>query len=347
MGYQDRDYSRNASGGWTPLTWLLSGSVPLFTLFGINVRAHASLLVLAVLTLVFGLGTGFESGDRVLFLTMLFAIILLHEFGHCFGARIMGGEANDILMTPLGGLASAMAPRRPLATFVTVAAGPLVNVILLAASGLAIYAMNHSPTWNPYRFTTNPVMASWGNLYWYLAWLFQINYALLAFNLLPIFPLDGGQLLQSILWRPFGYYKSMLWTLTIGMVGAALLAMWGLANHSLLTCFIAVWCFMNCYPARAQLKQAGPWAFSEEEEDYSAASWKPAPAPTRASERAAERAEARAAKEAADEAAEQRKIDRILAKVHEKGMASLNFLEKRALHLATERQRQRNLQRRR
>src|SRR5688572_26946288 len=118
MAWQDRPYyrDRDPSAG-NPLMWLLTGSVPLFTVFGIRVRAHASMVLYAVLVLIFGLGPGYAWQDRVQNVTLLFAIVLLHEFGHCFAARWVGGEANDILMHPLGGLAMASPPRRPLPTF--------------------------------------------------------------------------------------------------------------------------------------------------------------------------------------------------------------------------------------
>ena len=118
MGYQDRPYYRDSgSGAFNPLTWALTGSVPLFTAFGIRVRAHASLVIFCVLVLLFGLGEGFSWQSKVQSTTMLFAIVLLHEYGHCFAARWVGGDAEDILMTPLGGLAMARPPQRWLPTF--------------------------------------------------------------------------------------------------------------------------------------------------------------------------------------------------------------------------------------
>src|SRR5688500_8582927 len=123
MGWEDRPYYRDRPGQTgNPLMWLMTGSVPLFTVFNIRVRMHAMLLVGMVLVLLFGFGSyGGTIAMRVQSVTMIFSVILLHEFGHCFAARSVGGEANDILMTPLGGLAMAMAPRRPWPTFVTVA----------------------------------------------------------------------------------------------------------------------------------------------------------------------------------------------------------------------------------
>src|SRR5215469_2963925 len=108
MGWQDRHYYRDQGSSSNPLMWLLSGSVPLFTAFGIRVRMHASMLLLIII----GLATSEMSGgmgitNAMTFSLVLFSVVLLHEFGHCFAARWVGGEAHDILMWPLGGLAYA------------------------------------------------------------------------------------------------------------------------------------------------------------------------------------------------------------------------------------------------
>jgi Zn-dependent protease len=343
MGYQDRHYYRDSGGGFNPLTWLFTGSVPLFTIFGIRVRAHAGLIVLIVLTWIFGLGTGYTLLDQFVFGPTLFVVILLHELGHCFGARLMGGTADEILLSPMGGLAFTMAPRRPLAQFVTVAAGPLVNALLMVLSALAIYAMNSRPSWNMFQFLDGPRSSNWIQVYIYLQWFFQLNYLLLVFNLLPVFPLDGGQLLQAGLWKPLGFYRSMLFATTVGIVGAVLMCAVGLSTRNSLLFVIGFWCAFNAYQVRAQTKAAGKWGFSEEEEDYSASlSWRPQKPKSAA---ASHREEQRRLREEDEARAEQIRIDRILEKVGRSGMHSLNWMEKRTLRKATERQRQRNLRR--
>ncbi len=112
-------------------------------------------------------------------------------------------------MHPLGGLAFARAPHRPLPTFITVAGGPAVNVVICLLTGGVLWALYGWLPWNPFRF--RPISgfesASWLNVWSYTYWVYQVSWMLLCFNLLPIFPLDGGQMLQSILWPKFGYYK--------------------------------------------------------------------------------------------------------------------------------------------
>jgi Zn-dependent protease len=350
MAWQDRPYYRDRSDATgNPLAWLFYGSFHLFTLAGIRVRMHASLALVIALVLLFGIG-GF--GDtvalRVQGVTMLFAVILLHEFGHCFAARSVGGNADEILMTPLGGLAMAMAPRRPWAQFVTVAGGPAVNVVICLICGLGLYLTIGIFPLGPWTFGS--IYRGLGDDGWlsvvpYLFMMYGISYWLLLFNLIPVFPLDGGQLLQSILWKPMGYYKSMLLTVNIGLGGSVLMAMVGIATFGtfgggLLLILIALSCFMNCLSMRRQLLAAGPYGLEEDEGiDYSAAYDTGMPKRKRPSKWRAKRA----AKRAAADREEQQRIDAILAKVSAKGMNSLTWLEKRALKKATEHQRAHDL----
>jgi len=345
MAWQDRSYNRERPGsGGNPLMWILTGSVPLFTLFGIRVRAHASFIILIGLVLLFGFG-GASFQVRVQSMSILFGVVLLHEFGHCFAARRMGGTADEILMTPLGGLAMAMAPRRPWPTFVTVAGGPLVNVVICILCAIGIYALSGNVLITPGSFVQNfRPDAGWLSASSYLFWIYSISYFLLLFNLLPVYPLDGGQLMQSILWKPMGYFKSMMLSLNIGIVGAVLMIMVGLASFGtvgggVLLLMIGISCLMNCIQMRTMMRAQGPYGWEEDQADYSASLWDTGPSkPSRSATRAAHRA----AKLASEERAERVKIDQILAKVSARGMHSLTWLEKRTLKQATEHQRKRD-----
>jgi len=335
-----------------PLMWLWNGSVPLFTAFGIHVRAHASLVLLIVLVLLFGLGEGTTVEARVQSMAILFVIILLHEYGHCFGARATGGSAENIMMTPLGGLAMAMARRTPWSQFVTIAAGPAVNVLICLICGFGLFMTIGVWPLGPFSFGhafANATHAGWFQLSPYLFWFYSVSYFLLLFNILPVFPLDGGQLLQAILWKPMGYYKSMLLTVRIGLVGSVLMGMVALATFGtmmggiLLLC-IAVMCFVNCMNMRRILLTEGPWAFSDEDESIYAAAYQPVQTKVKKPSKWAMR---RAAKAVEAERVEQQKIDAILAKVSAHGMNSLSWLEKRTLRQATEHQRARDASHRR
>ena len=350
MGWEDRPYyrDRGPSGG-NPLMWLLTGSLPLFTAFGIRVRAHASLVVYVALILIAGFGyPGFTLQDRVTAASIVFLIVLLHEFGHCFAARWVGGEAHDILMHPLGGLAFPDPPRKWKAVFITVVGGPAVNVIICVLCGALLWLKLGWLPWNPFRFAPpegHAVTATWFNVLWYVFWVYQVSYQLLIFNLLPIYPLDGGQMVQTLLWPRVGYYKSMIFSCTTGMVGAVIGGAIAIVFGNIGIGILAVFGFMNCLNMRRQVMAAGPYAFSDEDSpvDYGAS--------LRTSVRAAKRQSRYSAKSIAKirkqeeaEAAEQVQIDSILAKVSAQGMHSLTWGEKRALRKATERQRLRDLQ---
>lgn len=346
MGWEDRPYyreGRSTSGG--PLNWLLFGSVPLFTAFGIRVRAHSSLILAMALVLIFGVG-GF--GDtfvgRLEALSALFLIVLLHEFGHCFTARWVGGSAEDILMTPLGGLAFARPPRRPLPTFLTIAGGPAVNVLICLVTGGALLSLGYSVPVNIFRWGTYVTgfgaPRGWIELNFFIFLVFTTSWALLLFNLWPIYPLDGGQMVQAILWPRVGYLRSMKIAAVTGMIGSGVMCLVGIFG-GLILLFIGLSCFMTNFSLHQQLKHAGPGDIDAPDEvDYSASIYAKDPK----SRRRRKGWFARRAASLEEERAEQQKIDAILAKVSAHGMNSLTWLEKRALHRATERQRKRDLE---
>ena len=116
----------------------------------------------------------------------LFAIVLFHEFGHALACRQVGGIANRIILWPLCGIAFVNPPRRPGAYLGSIAAGPLVNVALIPIIGAAFTAALHQHALGGSRDS----LVFWAQLRF-------INYGLLIFNLLPIFPLDGGQIVRG------------------------------------------------------------------------------------------------------------------------------------------------------
>jgi stage IV sporulation protein FB len=342
MGWQDRSYYRDRSyGSGNRLIWLLNSSVSLGRWFGIDVRVHASLIVCIGLMILLPWSVG-GIKNAATEVVLLFTIVLLHEFGHCFASRMVGGSPNQIMMTPLGGLAFADAPRRPWATFVTVLGGPLVNVLICLLVVLVVLAFGGGFVlpWRHRDFANAAaVLQSVNDSGWiarWVWWTFTTSYFLLLFNLMPIFPLDGGQLLQSLLWVKLGYYKATYFATITGMIGGAMLALYAFAPPlSIFLLLIAISGFMTCLNLYRELKANGPWAY-EEEEIYSAAYENP----DRPRKRSARKIRAVQRQERAVQQ-EQEQVDAILAKVHEKGMQSLSWLERRTLKRATERQRKR------
>lgn len=128
-----------------PINWAL----PIYRLFGILVRVHLFFPIVALgvfLRLSSQAGNLISDGELFVFVVVLpFLLVLLHEYGHCFAARSVGGTADQILMWPLGGLAFVTCPETPRANFITTIAGPMVNLVICVICSLALLAGGYSP----------------------------------------------------------------------------------------------------------------------------------------------------------------------------------------------------------
>lgn len=159
----------------------------------------------------------------------LFAIVLMHEFGHALACRQTGGVADRIILWPLGGIAFVNPPPRPGAYLWSIAAGPLVNVVLFPIFSFVLLGTAHSQ-WR----AINP------DAYLCISALWYINTGLLIFNLLPIYPLDGGQIVRGLLWFAVGRVRSLKISSLIGFVGAILLLLFAFQQRSFLLGFVAL-----------------------------------------------------------------------------------------------------------
>ena len=110
---------------------LTNGSLKLFRVAGIQVYVHWSWLVIAVIELESRANTYHAVIWNVIEYLALFGIVLMHEFGHALACRQVGGKSDRIMLWPLGGVAYVQPPPRPGALLWSIAAGPLVNVILV------------------------------------------------------------------------------------------------------------------------------------------------------------------------------------------------------------------------
>ncbi len=214
-----------------------SGSIRLFQFRGIEVFLHWSWFLVGFYEIQRG-GIGHYSSVswNVVEYLALFLIVTLHEFGHSLACRQVGGQANRIVLWPLGGVAYVDPPPRPGATLWSIAAGPLVNVALI------------------------PILMGIGRLCLVMGWyaavpdlrilihsIFYIDVGLLIFNMLPIYPLDGGQILRSLLWFVMGRGRSLMVAAILGLIGVAGfigLAIW---MQSTWYAVIAVFTLMNCW----------------------------------------------------------------------------------------------------
>ena len=197
------------------------GSFRLFQIFGIDVYMHWSWILIAALQISRDKGYSSPIWAALEYLA-LFAIVLTHEFGHALACRQVGGQANLILLWPFGGVAYVSPPQRPGATLWSIAAGPLVNVALVPVLTGLIY-LSRALDW--------PHALPDAHAFLHMIWL--INIVLLIFNMLPVYPLDGGQILRSLLWFPLGRARSLLIASIVGFVGLAGLLLFALLQRSI------------------------------------------------------------------------------------------------------------------
>ncbi len=199
-----------------------SGSFRLFRFAGIDVFLHFSWFIIAIYQLTsrpHGYENPIWAGYEYL---VLFGIVLMHEFGHALACRQTGGEANRIILWPLGGIAFVRPPVRPGAELWSIAAGPLVNLVLVPVFAfLQFFALR----------------GGWAeatpDLYRLIVMTGYINLGLLIFNMLPIYPLDGGQILRALLWFPLGRIRSLQIAVVIGFAGGALVGAYAIYTTSI------------------------------------------------------------------------------------------------------------------
>lgn len=342
-------------------------SIPIGTYLSTRVRVHITFVIIVGLYVL-------SQGDpwwTLHWTGILFLSVLLHEFGHILGCRAVGGRADEILMWPLGGLAFCDPPHRPMAHFITVICGPLVNFALAAAAytALALAWADVPVTFNPF----DPLRSVPTGVQLTVALVFILNYYLMLFNLALLFlPMDGGRIVQTALWGRLGYVRSMMVSTRVGIVAAVVTALVGVAARELLVIIIALIGFMTCYQLGRQIKQmAAHGGFDAQFSDgpefdpgYYSDAWRDggaggmgglagagAGAPGAGGERREPKpgllARRRAAKlkrkrdaHAARQAQFDADIDRILAKVKDRGLQSLSGKEKRLLQKATQMQKE-------
>jgi Zn-dependent protease len=190
----------------------MGGTIRLFKFSGIQVYLHFSWFIVAVYEFTQRVGAYERPIWSAFEYLALFAIVLLHEFGHSLACRQTGGMADRIVLWPLGGIAFVNPPRRPGAVLWSIAAGPLVNVLLFPVLSGIILAVG---------IPDNSVAGSdLARLVWHV---WQINLLLLIFNMLPVYPLDGGQILRALLWFPLGEIRSLQIASVLGLIGAVVL----------------------------------------------------------------------------------------------------------------------------
>ena len=362
-----------------PMNW----SFPIGRAFGINIRVHVMLplLALALVLRATAKDSGVGLGEASIVMLLMFLSILLHEFGHCFAARRVDGDASEVLLWPLGGLAYCDLPHKPVAHLVCAIGGPAVNFLLCVLAGGALAFSSLAPPVNPFDSPYQPRLWHWRDGVYHVtapshpaapveppaethatariepaarvaqpatlaAWqviaaqLFWLNWVGLMLTLLPGFPLDGGRIVQSILWWQSGDYRAATATACYAgffvMMG---IAVYSVVVESVLGLALALFIYVNGKQQLIALEAGGEessfgYDFSQGYTSLDSAA--PAAPPRRRRPNFLQRwlqnrAARRARRDNERREFEDRRMDELLDKVQRHGLGALTDDERRFL----------------
>jgi Zn-dependent protease len=324
-----------------PLFWSFGAG----TWFGVHLRISWLMpVVLAWGLLEFGWKLG-----TALFVVM-FVSVLLHEIGHILAARATEGSGDEILMWPLGGLAFVEVTS-PRSQRLTAAAGPLVNLLMcglflhavLVSDSISL-ALALNPLEVPFSkdgFGANPVLDVQVLTFWF-------NWLCLVVNLIPAFPLDGGQILRSWLTARMGTGMGTEMAIRLAyffafLIGLAALMFFKSMVLLVLAFLIVLLAIQEHYQLQASESYDDSFMGYDFSQGYTSLERSEPVKPERRVglwQRwlAKRRADKLRRIELQSQQSEQQ-LDAILAKVHERGLASLTPAEKRLLKRASNRYR--------
>jgi tetratricopeptide (TPR) repeat protein len=208
-------------------------------LHGVDIRFHFSMLLsIPIAYYLFDPVDVRSTVEALLWVGGFTLFILLHEMGHAYAAQVVGVEVKSIVVWLLGGLTNlAYKPEKPVHNLFIYAAGPLMNMLLafLCVVAYIVAAMFFLP------LSENPQAYIWiqtfQNLFFSLA---IVNLILVVFNLIPVYPLDGGNILHAAMEWLFGKNNADRITLAVGVPFLLLLIALAVASRDYILLFFCV-----------------------------------------------------------------------------------------------------------
>jgi Zn-dependent protease/predicted transcriptional regulator len=206
------------------------------TMLGIPIRIHATFVLILIW---FGMAAAASSRNvprEIAFVLALFACVLLHELGHAAMARRFGVRTREIVLYPIGGVARLESMPGGWAELLIALAGPAVNVVIAAVAAAALGVI-HLP--EAFRQTM-----PWQNagLVQKLLWA---NVALVVFNMIPAFPMDGGRVLRAVLAIGLGQQRATKIAGFIGQAIAVFFVFGGIFQANFFLAFIGIFVFLG------------------------------------------------------------------------------------------------------
>ncbi len=222
---------------------------------GIDIKVHITFLLILILG---GMQWGRTHGVPgflfgVVLMMALFACVTLHELGHSLAAQRFNVPVREIVLLPIGGVAMlGKLPEKPFQELIIAAAGPLVNVFI--AGILTLFVAPAFTTLDGHGLVEGAMQQP--SFQAFLLWLLVANITLVAFNLIPAFPLDGGRMLRAFLAMFTDYAKATRIAATIGQGFAVVLGILGVMSGNFILAIIAVFIFfgagMESFQAKAK-----------------------------------------------------------------------------------------------
>lgn len=205
---------------------------------GTEIKVHVT-FVLFVAWVALGeyqTGGSAAAGYATVFLLALFLCIVLHEFGHILMARRFGVRTPDVILLPIGGVARLeRIPDEPKQELLIALAGPAVTLAIAVSLSLVILLTGDQPV---IRSPNTPGLS-------FLDRLMSVNVYLLAFNLIPAFPMDGGRVLRSLLASRLGLIRGTRLAATLGQVLATAGGFYGISAQEPILILVAFFVFLG------------------------------------------------------------------------------------------------------
>lgn len=192
--------------------------------FGIKISIHWTFLLLIAWVVIVGVQQGLNLEQTLLsifFVLTLFVCVVLHELGHSLAAMHYGADVRSITLLPIGGMANiSKMPEKPKQELVVTVAGLAVNVVI---AFILFGVISITGGVNPEQMDFTAITTT--N---FLVMLMLVNLFVVAFNLIPAFPMDGGRILRSLFSMKMDRLKATRWAKNTGQAFAALFVITGL-----------------------------------------------------------------------------------------------------------------------
>lgn len=218
----------------------MRGSLAIGRIAGIDLYLHWTFVLLlagAFAFYLFGVGGLTVALAGVGLIVAVFACVVFHELGHALMARRFGVPTRDITLYPIGGVARLQrVPEHPKQELLIALAGPAVNVVIAAALLAGLLATGG--TLMPGQGLAEPAVRFAPTLMW-------INVLLVAFNLLPAFPMDGGRVLRALLAFRLDYVRATQIAAGVGQGMAILFGLFAMLNFNPFLLFIALFVYLG------------------------------------------------------------------------------------------------------